>query len=74
MTGRVRAKKSFRSQTQAEQKKRARLISPGGPKPPPGAGKDTEGLAAGYWREDGCDLDGYGIEEKSARSFDSALT
>lgn len=25
---------------------------PGSPKPPPGAGKDTEGLAAGYWRED----------------------
>ena len=25
---------------------------PPGPKPPPGAGKDTEGLAAGYWRED----------------------
>jgi hypothetical protein len=27
-------------------------LPPGNPKPPPGAGKDTEGLAAGYWRED----------------------
>ena len=28
------------------------LVKPG-PKPPPGQGKDAEGLAAGYWRDDG---------------------
>jgi putative DNA primase/helicase len=35
------------------QQKRKGSPPPGSPKPPPGAGKDTEGLAAGYWREDG---------------------
>ena len=38
------------------QQKQQRQGSSAGPKPqpppPPGAGKDTEGLAAGYWRED----------------------
>ena len=34
------------------QQKRKGGSPPPGPKPPPGVGKDTEGLAAGYWRED----------------------
>ena len=38
-----------------KQKRQGRGGSPGGPQqPPPGQGKDSEGLAAGYWRENGC--------------------